>query len=75
MYVLWLKFNFSYEVFGFQAFHSIAKCVAELTLVCQEESQSVVQKFVADIKVTINFLGMYRNFSYDIRYFRKGPSS
>lgn len=34
------------------AFHSIAKCVAELTLVCQDESQSVIQKFVADIKST-----------------------
>jgi len=32
------------------AFHSIAKCVAELTLVCQSESRTVIMQFVADIK-------------------------
>jgi len=32
------------------AFHSIAKCVASLTLVCQSEAKAIINKFVADIQ-------------------------
>ncbi|XP_014662099.1 PREDICTED: cullin-associated NEDD8-dissociated protein 1-like [Priapulus caudatus] len=33
-----------------QAFHSIAKCVATLTLVCPQEGASVIHQFVNDVK-------------------------
>ncbi len=34
-----------------QAFQSIAKCIAALTIICQQEGASVVNQFVTDIKV------------------------
>ncbi|XP_064651957.1 cullin-associated NEDD8-dissociated protein 1-like [Lineus longissimus] len=33
-----------------QAFHSIAKCVAMLTITCQSEATAVVRQFIRDIK-------------------------
>lgn len=38
-----------------QAFHSIAKCVAALTVKSSSESNSVVNQFVKDIKVSSNY--------------------
>lgn len=34
------------------AFHSIAKCVAALTMACQSEAKGVIDKFVADVTDT-----------------------
>ncbi|XP_033121634.1 cullin-associated NEDD8-dissociated protein 1-like isoform X2 [Anneissia japonica] len=33
-----------------QAFHSVAKCVAVLTITCKQESSSVITQFINDIK-------------------------
>ncbi len=38
--------------FDFQAFHSIAKCVTALTLVCKHEAEAVVSQFIADVMVS-----------------------
>ena len=35
----------------FQAFHSIAKCVAALTVISPSEGTNVVSQFVSDVKV------------------------
>jgi cullin-associated NEDD8-dissociated protein 1 len=35
----------------FQAFHSIAKCVAALTVMSPNEATNVVNQFVNDVKV------------------------
>jgi len=35
-----------------QAFHSIAKCVTSLTLVCEKEAEAVVHQFISDIMNT-----------------------
>ncbi len=35
-----------------QSFQSIAKCIAALTITCQNEGAAVVQQFVSDIKVS-----------------------
>ena len=35
-----------------QAFHSIAKCAAALTMACKSEAEGIINKFVADIKVS-----------------------
>ncbi len=36
-----------------QSFHSIAKCIAALTITCPNEGSSVVNQFVSDIKVSL----------------------
>ena len=36
-----------------QAFHSIAKCVATLTIMLPQEASAVVEQFISDVKVTI----------------------
>ena len=33
-----------------QAFHSIAKCIAALTVTNQQEGQAVIKQFIADVK-------------------------
>jgi cullin-associated NEDD8-dissociated protein 1 len=39
-----------------QAFYSIAKCIAALTVINQEEGKSVINQFINDIKVEfLNF--------------------
>ena len=34
-----------------QAFQSIAKCIAALTITCQQQGVTIVNQFVGDIKV------------------------
>lgn len=38
-----------------QAYHSIAKCVAALTVVCPHEALPVVQQFLQELKVCCSF--------------------
>ena len=44
---------FVYITFFFQAYHSIAKCVAALAMSCPADRQSVVNQFVKDIQVLL----------------------
>ena len=41
--------------FFFQAYHSIAKCVAALAMSCPADRQSVVNQFVKDIQVLLMY--------------------
>ena len=41
--------------FFFQAYHSIAKCVAALAMSCPADRQSVVNQFVKDIQVLVMY--------------------
>ena len=46
---------FVYITFFFQAYHSIAKCVAALAMSCPADRQSVVNQFVKDIQVLLMY--------------------
>lgn len=42
-----------------QAFHSIAKCVAALTITCPEEALNVVQQFLLDIQKSNDYIQLF----------------
>ena len=44
---------FFFLIVSLQAFHSIAKCVAALTISCASEGSVVVNRFVSDVKVRV----------------------
>lgn len=48
--MLFLDFFVDYVYFVFQAYHSLAKCVAALTITWRQEALAVVEQFLRDVQ-------------------------